>query len=192
MATAASMARPEGVRRLAHVRGGDGRRRHLSLHSVRVSRLSPAAPGRHSYWQPAPTHAPCGPLPGGVCPAGAVAVHDADTHPLQPAAHPDEQPHRLGFPGDPFPGVFIKVFSLYQGEGNISIEAGICYQVDLLLAALAEFILDLIAVVDEGGRLSGNGFGVGRFDERGSTFIAELLALRIGIPALGTHNVGTQ
>ena len=60
--------------------------------------------------------------------------------------------HSLGFAGDAFPTIFIEVFSLYEGKGNIPVEFLIMDKVDLLLAALTEFLLDLVAVIDEEGR----------------------------------------
>ena len=65
----------------------------------------------------------------------------------------------------------IELLGLDEGEGHVSIEDGVVGEVDLLLAALAEELLDLIATVGKGG---GNGRGwsvVGRWDR----FVSGLL-----------------
>ena len=60
--------------------------------------------------------------------------------------------HCPGFAGDTFPGFFIKVFGLNQGEGDVSIEFLVMDEVGFFLAAFTEFFNNLVAVVDEGGR----------------------------------------
>ena len=54
----------------------------------------------------------------------------------------------------------IQLLGLDQGEGHISIQDGIMGQVDLLLAAFSQELLDLVAAVGKGGGLGTEAGGV--------------------------------
>lgn len=62
-----------------------------------------------------------------------------------------EPPHGLSLSLNAYPGLCIQSLSLDEGEGDISIEAGVMGQVDKLIATFTEGLLDLIAPSDEGG-----------------------------------------
>ena len=76
--------------------------------------------------------------------------------------------------------VSSRPFGLDQGEGHVAVEQGVVGQVDLLLAALAQELLHLVAAADEGGgRLRGSrccGRRGGSRGGRGTAARAERLA----------------
>jgi hypothetical protein len=88
-----------------------------------------------------------------------------------------------------YPGRFVYLFRLYQGEGDVPIQRNVVGEVDPLLAALAEEPLDLVAAAGEGCGLGGRrrlgGFGH-LFGQGVSTLMAELNTLGIFMTALWT------
>ena len=66
-----------------------------------------------------------------------------------------ESSHGLGFSGDAGAGRFIEFLGLDEGKGNVPVENCVVRQEDLLLAAFAEELLDLVATVRKGDRLGG-------------------------------------
>ena len=64
-----------------------------------------------------------------------------------------EAAHGLGLAGDARPGSLIKTLGLDEGEGHLPVQQGVLGQVDLLLAALPQETLNLVAAVGEGGGL---------------------------------------
>ena len=61
--------------------------------------------------------------------------------------------HGLGLPCDPCAGGFVQAVSLDQGKGDFTVQCRVLGQVDLLLAALAQETLNLVAAVGERGWL---------------------------------------
>ena len=61
--------------------------------------------------------------------------------------------HGLGLPGDAGAGAgdFVQALGLDQREGHLPVQQGVLGQVDLLLAALTQKALHLVAAVGERG-----------------------------------------
>ena len=66
-----------------------------------------------------------------------------------------EPAHRLGLSGDAGPGGLVQSLGLDEREGHVPVQDAVVGQVDLLLAALAEELLDLVAAAGEGAGLVG-------------------------------------
>ena len=98
-----------------------------------------------------------------------------------------EPAHRLAFARDPLAADLVQAFGLDQGEGHIAVEHRVVGQVDLLLAALAQEALDLVAAVDE-GRGTGIGYRVSGLGQgRG---IAARSAGLLPVPGDGISAIG--
>ena len=69
-----------------------------------------------------------------------------------------EAAHSLRLPLDSGTAGGVEAFGLDQGEGDLAVQQGIVGQIDLLLAALAQEPLDLVAAAGKGG---GGTTGVG-------------------------------
>ena len=61
----------------------------------------------------------------------------------------------MGFSGGAGAGDLVQAFGLNEGKGHFPVQESVLGQVDLLLATLAEVLLDMIAAVGEGGGLVG-------------------------------------
>ncbi len=59
--------------------------------------------------------------------------------------------HGLGFPGDALAARVVQALCLYQSEGDVAVERRVVGEVDPLLAAFSEELLDLVAAAVEGG-----------------------------------------
>ena len=64
-----------------------------------------------------------------------------------------EAAHGLGLAGDALAGGVVEAVGLDEGEGDVAVEGGVVGEVDALLAALAEELLDRVAAGGKGGRL---------------------------------------
>lgn len=69
-----------------------------------------------------------------------------------------EPAHRLGLTGDAGPGGLVQSLGLDEREGHVPVEDAVVGQVDDLLAALAEELLDLVSAAGEGDGVSSEGW----------------------------------
>jgi hypothetical protein len=73
-----------------------------------------------------------------------------------------EAPHSLGLAPDALPTDFVETLGLDERKGDVAVEQRVVGEIDLLLAALAEEALDLIAAIRERHGVSGPGIRGGR------------------------------